>query len=67
MEMRDHSTPNLSVDSTTDSTAAVSADEGQNEKNSGAPDGGFKAWAVVAGGLINYCATFGTGIEAPIH
>ncbi|KAF3481034.1 uncharacterized protein GIQ15_03793 [Arthroderma uncinatum] len=29
------------------------------EKGSGAPDGGFQAWAVVAGGLINYCAPFG--------
>ncbi|KAI0205153.1 MFS general substrate transporter [Astrocystis sublimbata] len=32
---------------------------GDGEKANGAPDGGAKAWGVVAGGLINYIATFG--------
>lgn len=75
METRDHSTPNLSTDSAADSTAEDNAVEGeneltgavesQNEKGSGPPDGGLKAWSVVAGGLINYCATFGMSIAKP--
>ncbi|KAJ9293895.1 hypothetical protein DTO271G3_7271 [Paecilomyces variotii] len=33
--------------------------EDEDNRDNGPLDGGFKAWAVVAGGLINYCATFG--------
>lgn len=63
MEMHNQSSPPSSVDPTGASATVDNAAEGQNEKSSGAPDGGFKAWAVVVGGLINYCATFGTKLS----
>ncbi|OQE08940.1 hypothetical protein PENVUL_c008G10016 [Penicillium vulpinum] len=57
MEKQSDSNPPSAAHSIDVLPAAPVEDE-ENHDN-GPPDGGFKAWAVVAGGLINYCATFG--------
>ena len=62
------SQPTVTNTFTTPSEKVPAAEDDSNERITeaqveqvvnGPPDGGLKAWAVVAGGLINYIATFG--------
>lgn len=41
-------------------TAVDVASHAQDEADAGPPDGGSRAWLVVAGGFLTYFVTFGT-------